>query len=93
MSLIRAHVYISGKVQGVFFRACTRDKARELGLKGWVKNLMDGRVEAIFEGEDKAVEDMLDWCRKGSPHSMVIGIEVHEEPYTGEFRFFEVRYR
>ena len=93
MSLVRTHIYISGKVQGVFFRACTRDKARELGLKGWVKNLMDGRVEAIFEGEDKAVEDMLDWCRKGSPHSIVIRIEVNEEPYTGKFRSFEVRYR
>lgn len=92
MPLVRAHVYISGRVQGVFFRACTRDKARELGLKGWVKNLLDGRVEAVFEGEKEKVEEMLSWCREGSPHSMVRKVEMHEEPYTGEFRSFEVRY-
>jgi acylphosphatase len=92
VSLVRAHVYISGRVQGVFFRAYTRDKAREVGLKGWVKNLIDGRVEAVFEGEEKAVDDMLNWCREGSPHSRVREVEVHDEPYSGEFRSFDVRY-
>ncbi len=92
MSLVRAHVYISGRVQGVFFRAYTRDKAREVGLKGWVKNLIDGRVEAVFEGEEKNVEEMLRWCREGSPHSRVSEVEVHEEPFNGEFMSFEVRY-
>lgn len=88
----RVHVYISGKVQGVFFRAYTRDKARELGLKGWVRNMRDGRVEAVLEGEKEKVEEMLRWCHKGSPYAIVKEVEVHEEPYTREFRSFEVRY-
>lgn len=88
----RAHVYISGRVQGVFFRASTRDEARRLGLTGWVRNMRDGRVEAVFEGDDTSVEAMISWCRKGSPHSSVEDVEVRREEYSGEFEDFGVRY-
>lgn len=88
----RVRVLISGKVQGVFFRAYTEEEANRLGVKGWVRNLPDGRVEAVFEGEDEAVDKMIAWCHKGSPHSRVTHVEVIEEPYTGEFKDFRVRY-
>lgn len=88
----RAHVYISGWVQGVFFRAYTRDKATELGLKGWVRNLGDGRVEAVFEGEKEAINEMLEWCHKGSPSARVEDVKVEWEEFKGEFGSFEVRY-
>lgn len=88
----RVRVLISGKVQGVFFRAYTEEEANRLGVKGWVRNLPDGRVEAVFEGEDEAVDKMIAWCHRGSPHSKVTQVEVIEEPYTGEFKDFRIRY-
>ncbi|WP_038057379.1 acylphosphatase [Thermodesulfobacterium hydrogeniphilum] len=88
----RVHVFISGRVQGVFFRAYTEAEAKKLGVKGWVRNLPDGRVEAVFEGEDGAVDQMIAWCHKGSPHAKVTKVEVIEEPYKGEFTDFEIRY-
>ena len=59
-----AHVYVHGRVQGVFFRATTRDKAIALGVKGWVRNCLDGSVEAVFEGEKDIVEKIVNWCKK-----------------------------
>jgi acylphosphatase len=88
----RAHVFISGIVQGVFFRANTKQKALELGLTGWVRNLRDGRVEAVFEGERTVINQMLDWCRIGPPYAKVYKVDVHWGEYTGEFTYFEVRY-
>jgi len=88
----RVRVIISGRVQGVFFRAYTKEEAERLGIKGWVRNLPDGRVEALFEGEDKAVEEMIRWCHRGSPSAVVTKVEVHEEPYQGEFKDFKIRY-
>jgi acylphosphatase len=76
MERTRAHVYVSGKVQGVMFRASTRDEARKRGVDGWVKNLPDGRVEAVFEGEQKAVEEMVAFCHEGSPVARVDDVEV-----------------
>ena len=72
----RAHVYVSGRVQGVFFRATTRDTAREHGVDGWVKNLADGRVEAVFEGPESAVEAMVEFCHEGSPQARVDDVDV-----------------
>ena len=92
MSQKRAHVYISGRVQGVFFRAYTKEEADRLGLKGWVRNLPDGRVEAVFEGDEEAVEAMIKWCHNGSPQAKVAEVEVLEEPYKGEFKDFRIRY-
>lgn len=78
---IRAVVTISGRVQGVFFRAATRETAQELGISGWVRNLTDGRVKAVFEAPREAVETMINWCYKGSPGSQVTDVEVeHGEP-------------
>jgi len=88
----RAHVYISGRVQGVFFRASTREEAVRLGLSGWVMNMPDGRVEAVFEGEGSVVDEMVSWCRRGSPHSRVEDVVVSKEEYIGEFGDFGVRY-
>jgi len=88
----RVHVYISGRVQGVFFRAHTRDEAKRLGLTGWVRNMPDGRVDAVLEGDEGAVDAMISWCREGSPYSMVEDVEVIREEYKGEFSDFGVRY-
>lgn len=83
MERIRAHVLISGRVQRVGFRFSTQDMATLYGLAGWVKNLPDGRVEAVFEGDRTAVEDMLRWCHKGPPHSQVKDVMVTYEPLEG----------
>jgi acylphosphatase len=74
--MARAHALIEGRVQGVFFRSFTKDEARARGLTGWVRNLPDGRVEAVFEGERDTVEDMLNWCHKGPPYAYVHQVEV-----------------
>ncbi len=87
----QVHVWIEGRVQGVFFRAYVKDAAIRFGLKGWVRNLRDGRVEAVFEGEGEKVQQMLDWCRcQGSPRSRVSRMEILEEGHTGEFDRFEI---
>ncbi|MHC1586031.1 MAG: acylphosphatase [Candidatus Hecatellaceae archaeon] len=88
---VRAHVYVSGRVQGVFFRWYTRDEALKLGVKGWVRNLPDGRVEAVFEGEKEAVEKMIEFCKRGPPAAKVENVEVHWETPTGEFQDFKIR--
>ena len=88
----RAHVYIYGKVQGVFYRAATRDMARILGIKGWVKNCLDGGVEAVFEGEEVTVDKMVNWCRKGPSDAHVKKVDVRWEEYAGEFGEFSIVY-
>lgn len=90
--MVRAHVIISGMVQGVFFRAYTREWARELGVNGWVKNLPDGRVEAIFEGEEGRVKEIIERCKKGPPMAVVENVDVRWEEYKGEFDDFEIKY-
>ena len=89
----REHVFISGKVQGVFFRSSTKEKAEELGLTGWVRNLYDGRVEAIFEGEKSSVEKMTEWCGRGPVHARVEEVKVITEPYKGDLKGFEIKRR
>ncbi len=88
----RAHVLVSGRVQGVFFRQGTRDLARRLGVTGWVRNLLDGRVEAVFEGEREDVESMIDFCKRGPPGAKVTKVDVRWEEYVGEFKGFRIRY-
>ncbi len=88
----RVHVYISGRVQGVFFRAETQRAAMKFNLTGWVRNMADGRVEAVFEGEDENVDKMLNWCHIGPPRSRVENVTPKEEPYIGEFRDFSIKY-
>lgn len=88
----RAHLYISGIVQGVFFRAHTRDVARSLKLTGWVRNLHDGRVEVITEGPKVAIERLIEWCHTGPPGARVDDVQTDWEEATGEFRNFEISY-
>jgi acylphosphatase len=88
----RAHVFVSGMVQGVFFRSETRREARNHGVNGWVRNLPDDRVEAVFEGEEQNVKKLLEFCRLGPPGSKVTNTQVTWESYSGEFRDFEIVY-
>lgn len=87
----RAHVYVSGRVQGVFYRANTREQAQHRGVTGWVKNLSDGRVEAVFEGPESDVREMVSWCEEGSPGANVEDVDVTWKQATGEFSDFRVR--
>jgi acylphosphatase len=91
MSRRRVHVYVSGRVQGVYYRATTRDTAREHGIDGWVENLDDGRVEAVFEGEAGAVDAMIEFCHEGSKRADVTDVDVTEESPEG-IDGFEVRW-
>jgi acylphosphatase len=87
-----AQVVIHGWVQGVYFRAFTRDQARSLGLKGWVRNRRDGTVEAYFEGDKDKVDQMIAWCYQGSPSSRVEKVEVQRGSFSGTFDSFDMRY-
>lgn len=84
---VRARVWIAGRVQGVAFRAYTIDEARLRGVAGWVRNTLDGRVEAVFEGDKAAVEAMIAWCRKGPPAARVTSVDVKWEEPRGEAGF------
>ena len=86
----RAHVYISGRVQGVGFRWNTQAMAQRLGLTGWVRNLWDGRVEAVFEGKEVAVREAVGWCHRGERPARVEDVKINYQKYTGEFRSFRV---
>jgi len=83
----RAHVFVSGTVQGVYFRATTRDEAGDRDVEGWVRNLPDGRVEAVFEGPREDVEEMVEFCHEGSPGARVEDVEVTYEKPDGEEGF------
>ena len=87
----RAHVRVSGQVQGVFFRDSTRKKAEELGLAGWVRNLPDGQVEAVFEGPSREVREMVRWCEEGPQHASVENVDKDFESAGGDLEGFEVR--
>lgn len=86
----RAAVKVHGMVQGVFFRVETRDRARSLGLGGWVRNAPDGTVEAVFEGVDERVESMVEWCRRGPRGAAVADLDVSWEQPKGE-EVFSIR--
>jgi acylphosphatase len=86
----RVRVRISGRVQRVFFRAYTHEAAQLIEVAGWVRNMRDGRVEAVFEGTEENVKKMIEWCYRGSPLSRVDSVEVVEEVFTGEFVEFDI---
>lgn len=88
----RAHIFVSGRVQGVFFRQNTRKKARELGISGWVKNLPDGRVEAVLEESKEKIEEIIEWAKQGSVIARVDEIEVFWEEHKGEFNDFAIKH-
>jgi acylphosphatase len=89
---VRAHVYISGRVQGVFFRSHVADLAESLGLAGWVRNLSDGRVETLLEGEKGSVERVLEFCRRGPPGAHVSDFKADWNEWRGEFSDFKILY-
>ena len=89
---VRAHVFVSGRVQGVFFRSETEYEAVKRNISGWVRNLPDGRVEAAFEGEKEAVEEIVEFCKRGTRGARVSKVEVHWEEYRGEFKGFRIKY-
>ena len=89
-SVMRAEIYVSGTVQGVWYRENTRRVARELQVVGWVKNLPDGRVEVIAEGEEEQIKKLINWCKRGPPSAEVIKLEVKKKAVRGEFNTFRI---
>jgi acylphosphatase len=89
-TLVRSRVVISGLVQGVYFRAYAREVAQTQRLSGWVRNRVDGTVEAVVEGEEVAVEAFIAWCRGGPPAARVTDVRVTRVPYKGDFRDFRI---
>jgi acylphosphatase len=87
----RARALISGRVQGVCFRAFTREEAHRLGLHGWVRNLDDGRVELLAEGPRSRVEALLAWCRSGPPYARVEDVDASWEEWQGDLKGFGIR--
>lgn len=88
--MIRVHLFISGRVQGVAFRVSMWQKAK--GVKGFVRNLDDGRVEAVLEGEKEKVDKIVEWAKKGPFFAKVTNFEIIEEEYKGEFKNFKILY-
>jgi len=88
---VRVHVFVSGMVQGVFFRMDIRHRATRRNIFGWVRNTSEGGVEAIFEGEKEDVERMIKFCRTGPSGARVTKVDVQWEEYTGEFMDFQIR--
>ncbi|MGD8538869.1 MAG: acylphosphatase [Candidatus Aminicenantes bacterium] len=86
----RAHIFVSGRVQGVFFRDHTQRWASTLGLSGWVRNLYDGRVEAVVEGEGENIEELIAKLRQGPPMADVTKVETNWENFKGEFEGFRI---
>ena len=87
---VRARVVISGIVQGVCFRYYAREKASEIGVNGWVKNRIDGKVETVFEGEREKVEEFIKWCGHGPSGARVTDVDVRWEDYSDEFNRFSI---
>ncbi|UCH23766.1 MAG: acylphosphatase [Deltaproteobacteria bacterium] len=90
--MVRAHVIIAGRVQGVFFRLETQRAAERYGVSGWVRNKRDGTVEAVFEGDQTRVDSILKWCQQGSPAAAVERVDLTWEEHTGEYPGFEITY-
>ena len=88
----RLHIYVSGRVQGVYYRAFTMDAARSNEIAGWVRNLPDGRVEAVMEGDMERIERLVEELKAGPPNAIVKEIDIQKEEYTGEFKDFSLRY-
>jgi acylphosphatase len=92
MTKQRVRLFIKGKVQGVFFRQALKVTAKKNNVNGWVRNLKDGRVEALLEGDDLDVSTLVEWCHAGSANARVEDIDIKNEKYSGEFSKFEVLY-
>ncbi len=91
MSRARIHCFISGRVQGVAYRAYTQREAMQLGFTGWVRNCPDSRVELVAEGEQASLQQLVRWCRQGPPAAIVTDVETQWEAGTGAYLTFEIR--
>ena len=91
-NMAAAHIFVSGRVQGVFYRAGTRECALKHHLTGWVRNLSDGRVEAMLEGEKENIEKVIEWCRSGPPAAAPSGLDIEWLKYSGSFTDFALRH-
>ena len=91
MSKVRVELKIHGRVQGVFYRQSTKETAVRLRLTGWARNCPEGSVEAVFEGEKKAVDAAIEWCRQGPPAARVIEVTVDWQDFRNEFSSFGIR--
>ncbi|MCP6717933.1 MAG: acylphosphatase [Patescibacteria group bacterium] len=91
MEKVRAHIIVSGRVQGVGYRNNTFQQAQKIGLSGWVKNLEDGRVEAVFEGEKQEVEKIINWAKKGPLLANISDFKIDWQEHKGEFSNFEIK--
>lgn len=89
--MVGARILISGRVQGVFFRFMMAKEAEKEGVNGWVRNRLDGKVEALFEGEKESVKRLISWCHEGPPGAAVHNVEVEWLPYQGAFSSFSIR--
>lgn len=87
----RVHLFISGTVQGVFFRDSAKQVAQSSGITGYARNLQDGRVEIVAEGEKDSVDELVRWCRKGPPAAIVVSVDIEYEHYKDEFDLFTVK--
>ena len=88
----RLHIFVSGMVQGVFFRQSTTIEAKEFSIKGWVRNLRDGRVELVCEGSEDSLNKMIAWCEKGPKGAFVDSVDTRWEEFKGEFNNFQIVY-
>ncbi len=89
---VRAHIIVSGRVQGVYFRQETAKQAQRLGISGWVRNLNDNKVEAVLEGEKEDVQKIIDWAKKGPFFARVLNLDIKWQEHKGEFNNFEIKY-
>ena len=89
---LRIHLFVTGRVQGVFFRQALKVTAKKNGVFGWVRNLKDGRVEAVLEGDDLSVSKVVEWAHAGPANARVEDVEIRNEDFAGEFSGFEVLY-
>ena len=92
MDQVRARVIVEGRVQGVFFRYHTQEMAFKLGVQGWVKNRGDGSVEALFEGDKKKVDQIIQWCHRGPSEAKVTNVRTEWEDFNSEFEDFSIHY-
>jgi len=86
----RVHIFVKGRVQGVYFRQGMKDISEKKNVTGWVRNLQDKRVEAVLEGKDTDVNSVIEWSQTGPPNAIVDGVEIINENYKGEFSKFEI---
>lgn len=92
MSLKRAHIFLEGRVQGVYFRSYSEEWAKQAGVTGWIKNTSNGKLEALLEGEEEDVVEVIAYMRQGPPYAQVTGVKVEWQSPTGEFNSFSIKH-